>query len=383
MTLQLLDRALVAQLATMVFRPIAFILSVGYLSGRDWADWYLLVLGLMPLFAILDVFFQSTARHSFLAGRVSPVVPNVFVLYVVGIFLLLPIAIYRSYQTSEYCGIVAALVAVYALAAFANRYEPAISSSRAVFELAGVELIGYILCAVLVALGAFFYAAALATMVFPIARLCTVVRHRRNRPSAPESPSPATSRSGYISSSVSTQVFASFAAGAPSVVALSVPGVMERIGATLIAFKLLFAFSALFSTLFNVIGVRVFYGVVRLEMSEGVSTIRGYERKALGSFFVFFCVLVVLIPFVSLSALILAAGFCVAFSYFNVVSSLALMRGRPFRSAQAQAAVCAGSFALALFVNGKPWLSVACVLIFLFVGIALARRVRLSDMLAG
>jgi hypothetical protein len=383
MTSHLIDRAVVTQLATIIFRPIAFVLSVGYLSGIDWADWYLLVLGLMPLFAVLDVFFQSAARHTFITGRVSPVVPRAFVLFFVVIFLLLPIAIHRSHQTAECCGIVAALVAVYALAAFANRYELAISSSRAVFEQAGVELIGYLFCAVLVALGSFFYAAALATMVFPIARSCTVVRHRRNRPSAPESPSPATNRSGYISSSVFTQIFASFAAGAPSVVALTVPGVIERIGATLIAFKVLFALSALFSTLVNVFGVRVFYGVVRLEMGEGVSTVRGYETKVLGSLFVFFSVLVFLIPFVSLSALILAAGFCVAFSYLNVLSSLAIMRGRPFRSAQAQAAVCAGSFGLALFVNGKPWLSIACVLIFLFVCAALSRRVRLSDMLAG
>lgn len=380
---RLLDRVLLTQAAVVVCRPIVFVLSVGYLSGADWATWYLVALGLMPMFAVADVMFQSAARHAFITNIGLPRISAALWLVVSAILVISAVAIRHSYLTTTVEMAVMALLLTYSTAAFFNRFEASVSSSRAVLYLAAAELIGYVLCALVVFLGFHFAAAVLATLIFPLSRMIVIMANRHSQPDAPSANLSATARTSFVGSAVSSQVFASAAAGAPSIVILLVPTAVDQIGRGLIFFKLVFAVSALCSTVVNILGVRIFYGVIRLDMGSDLSLAKAWERM----FFVFstsFAALAgVLVMLVDLSEVLYAVGLCIAFSYLNLLSSLAFMRGRPLVSAQAQATVCAGAFALAFLINGE--VGIASALFFLLLGglFLVPRKSSVASMLAG
>lgn len=381
--MKILDRSLLAQIIVVICRPFVFIWSVSLISNNEWARWYLMALGLMPLFAIVDVFFQSAARHAFIAGAVPPRITWGHFLGAGLIFVFLITALFRLTFSVDISVTVMALVAVYFFSAFLFKFEASISSSSAVFSMSITELLGYLICALIALTGSGFIAAICATMVFPSSRIFTVLLNQRSDPAMPIAPDASSSRSVFIGSAVSSQVFASLAAGAPSIVSFVTPGAVERIGSALITFKVLFAVSALLSTAVNLLSIRVFYRVLDFNLGPGVAIVKLLERVLLVGLPVGLIIALAALPFLDAPLLIISVGLGIAFSYLNLLSSLAIMRGRPSISAAAQACVFISAFSLAFLFNDKIVIASVSLLLFLIGFYALSLRARVSVLLRG
>jgi len=376
------DRALLAQVVVVVCRPLVFIWSVSQISQIAWGGWYLLALGLMPLFAVADVFFQAGARHSFIAADLPVRVSRVYLIFAWGVVVAAMAVVLGSASSPNVVVAVGALVGLYVVAAMFNRFEAFLASSNSVLRMAAAEISGYMACACIALTGRPLSAAIAATMVFPAARILTVLSSRVTNLNASNARLTSTSRSKFVGYAVASQVFASLAAGAPALVSMVIPGGASRIGAALITFKIVFEVYALLSTEINLLGVRVFYGVINFNVGPHVSMVRMCES-----------ILFLLVPVVLVVALVLfappaspismfAIGLCAAFSYLNVLSSLAIMRGRPSVSASSQLGVCFGAFGLALLINDVSVVAGVFLLLFTIVFCMLTRRVRVSGLLS-
>lgn len=379
--MKLLDRTLFAQVVLMICRPLVFIWSVSQIADFAWARWYLVTLGLMPLFAVVDVFFQFVARHAFITGA-SP--QRLYSSHYFGGGCVLVVIIAGIFQLAFFLDISVAvimLVSVNFYSAFLNKFEASIASSDAIFFMAIGEVFGYILCALIALGGAVLIAAILATIAFPLARIIAVLSDKWSDLGSMKAPASTCSRGAFVGSAVSAQVLASLAAGAPSIASFIIPGSLNRIGAALITFKILFAASALLSTAVNLLSVRVFYRVVIFDLGSKIIFARVAEKTLLIGLPVIF-----LATFTTLDqegALVIAfsIGLGLAFSYLNLLSSLAAMRGKPSVSAVAQAGVFGGAYSLAFLINEMIAFAGLSFLLLICCFYALAYHVRVSDLL--
>lgn len=379
--MKLFDRALLAQVVVVVCRPLVFIWSVTQISQITWAGWYLVALGLMPLFAVADVFFQARARHSFIAGDLPARVSRMYLIIAWGVVLVAMGTLVHSASSANVAVAVVALIGLYVVAAVFNRFEAFIASSNSVLRMATAELTGYMACACIGLAGRPLAAAFAATIVFPAARVLTVLWSRRSVLRATNAPLTSTGRSEFVGHAVASQVFASLAAGAPSLVTMMTPGGLGRVGAALITFKIVFAVSALFSTAINLLGVRVFYGVINLDVGAYVSTARACEWILFLGLPVGMVVMMLVLAPTASRIDFLSVGLCAAFSYLNVLSSLAIMRGRPSISARAQLSVCFGAFGLAMLINDEIVYAGVFFILSAVVFLMLTRGVRVSSLL--
>ncbi len=375
----LISKTLFAQLLVVALRPAAFIWSVSVLSAAGWAGGYLVALGLIPIFATLDMLFQSVARHRHIRGFAAFEVLWWGRGWVLASALVLIIAVGFGVTVRSSEILSAVLVCIFVVAACFNLFEARISSQVAVFDQAAFELVGFGVCALIAFAGHQLLAAALVNMVFPIARLLTVCRHRRTAPNARNDGANAGRGSVYVGSAMAAQFLASLAASSPAVmVSLSMMD-EAKLAVALIYFKILFAVSSLFSVVVNLFGSRIFYGHIQLDLSSRGRTLRIAEHAFLILLSVLGLVSIVMFSLGNdaLREATVAAVLCLMFAYLNTMSSLALARGRPAISAATQAIVLVGSAAFALMLGGARAVSAAmlCGLACLFAILLTRERV--------
>lgn len=357
----LISKTLFAQLLVVALRPAVFIWSVSVLSAAGWTGGYLVALGLIPIFATLDMLFQSVARHRHIRGFAVFEVLWWGRGWVLASALVLIIAVGFGVTVRSAEILSAVLVCIFVVAACFNLFEARISSQDAVFDQAVFELVGFGACAILALAGHQLFAAVLVNTVFPIARLSTVCRHRRTAPNVRNDGADTGRGSVYVGSAMAAQFLASVAASSPAVMVSLAMMDEARLAVALIYFKVLFAVSSLFSVVVNLFGSRIFYGHIHLDMSSRAGMLRVAERV--------FLVLLGVMGLLSFGVLTfggdalrsaaVAATLCVMFAYLNTMSSLALARGRPVVSAAAQSVVLVGAVAFALMLGGSRFASAA------------------------
>ena len=355
------NKTLLTQLLVVALRPAAFIWSVSVLSAEGWVAGYLIALGLIPIFATLDMLFQSVARYRHIRGIAALEVLWWGRGWVLASALVLVVAVGFGVTVRSSEILSAALVCIFAVAACFNLFEARISSQEAVFDQAAFELVGFAACAILALAGHQLFAAVLVNTVFPITRLLTVCRHRRSAPNARHDGTDAGPGSVYVGSAMAAQLLASVAASSPAVMVSLAMMDEARLAAALIYFKVLFAVSSLFSVAVNLFGSRIFYGHIHLDLSSRAGMLRTAERAFLVLLGVMGLLAIGALSFGgdSLRSAAVAAVLCVMFAYLNTMSSLALARGRPVVSAAAQSVVLLGSVAFALMLGGSRLASAA------------------------
>jgi len=380
--MKFLDSVLFIQILLVIIRPLVFILSVSKIASVASAEWYLIALGLMPLFAIADVFFQSYSRYSFLTGVFSRGINGVYYLLAIAIFYILANAIINLSPEVNVESAVYSLILVYLFSAYLNKFEASNSSSSSILRISLIELTGYVLCITFAYIGSSYVASICATLIFPMSRIVSVLFYRDTNPKMIVVTKFVCSRIEFVGSAVFAQVFASLAASAPSIVLLAVPGAGEgRIGESLIIFKILFMFSALTSTMINLLSARVFYGVLTFDLKSICSLVQLIERIMFYVVVIFLLLILYLFFIVNISENIWAIWFGVVISYLTLLSSLAIMRGKPSVSACAQACICFGAYSLAFVINRD--VNIFCLLLIIFStgSVFLVGRSRVSDFL--
>jgi hypothetical protein len=378
-----IDGTLAAQLLVVAMRPAVFVWGVSVLSSVDWTGGYLIVLGFIPVFAILDILFQSIARHrhihaadaldvSWLRGGLVLASASVFVI-AVG---------YGLIQRSS--GVLAAvLAAMFLVGALFNLFEARISSKEAILFQSVAELAGFVACAGIAVAGYPLLAAVLVSTVFPISRLLTVFKHRRTVPNPKVVGMEAGRRSVYVGSALVAQILASVAASSPAILVSIALMEQSELAAALIYFKIVFAVASLCSVVVNLFGSRIFYGHIRLDLGNRGRFLHGVETAFVVGLGAVSAIAFVLLMKVDPARREVATAslLCVLFAYLNAMSSLAFARGRPAVTAAAQGVVLIGSLAFALMLGG--WLFASVVMFgALAIGLwMLVRKERLTSFL--
>jgi hypothetical protein len=355
------EKTLLAQLSLVVIRPLVFVWGVATISTTPGYEPLLFAVGFLPAFSILDVVGQSVARHRFLHGALRNRSTGLNACFAAALIAVLLLALFLLVERNHSSYLSALVVLVYSFAAYMNVFERSFSSADAIFDLCRTELFGYFLCFLFLILYSPISAAVYSLFMFPLARILTASARRSSASSVATQSSVATGRVAFVGSAVAAQMLAALAGMVPVLmVGLSLLRT-DLLGTALIYFKLILSASAVFSLLVNLYGPRIFYGHMSLDLGRLRPMIRNAET-ALVSLLVVGVGWVVSNGFVEIA--ILACLVCLAFSYLNLVSSLALARARPDLAAAAQFVVLVGSIAFALFLGEVPLFSTVALVLF-------------------
>lgn len=356
-----IDKTLLAQLSLVVMRPLLFVWGVATISATPEYAPFLFVIGILPVFSILDVVGQFIARHRFLEGTLRAGWMGLKLHWAAALIVALSLAVYFSVQGKSVLSLIALIVVVYSFSAYLNVFERFFSSADAIFDLCRNELSGYFFCFLCLIFLEPIAAAVYSLFMFPFARILAASGHRPQSPLLAISSSAVGDRAAFVGSAVAAQVLGATAGMVPALmVGLSILR-QELLGVALIYFKLILSASAVFSLVVNLYGPRIFYRHMNLDLSRFSPMLRRGEAVL-----VFLLVggfsWVVLTGFAAIE--ILACLVCLAFSYLNLVSSLALARARPDLATVAQVVVLIGAIAFALFLGEVPRLSVVVLVLF-------------------
>lgn len=377
----LIERTFSAQLILVLFRPFAFIWSVPVIASVTWGSSYLVALGLIPLFSILDSLFQAHARHGYLTGFIARPNKKFFVhlgYLIVGILML---TIGYGFRIESYYVMAAAIFALYTLSAVLNIYEDTFASTEATFNIAMYEITAFLICSFVALLHQSLIAAVAVHIINPLCRVLVALRYSASPRRMGARIVGIEAKISYIIKNIFTQLFASMAAAAPAIIVFFSITPKEHISNSLIYFKVLFVSSSILSLAINLLSSRLFYGVINLNL-------RRYERKlqiAERVYIVFFVITAALL-LISLfcgyrTKIFLTLFLCVAFSYLNLLSSLGLARGRPGLSVITQGAILVGSVGFAIFLGGLIVKSFLPMLAFAFIFLLIHCRHKVSGLL--
>jgi len=376
-----IERTFSAQLILVLFRPFAFVWSVPVIASVTWGSSYLVALGLIPLFSILDSLFQAHARHGYLTGFIAKPNKKFFVqlgYLIVGILIL---AIGYGFRIESYYVMAAALFALYSLSAILNIYEDTFATTEATFNIAMYEITAFVICSIIALLHQSLIAAVAVHIINPLCRVLVALRYSASPRRIGGRIVDIEAKSSYIIKNIFTQLFASMAAAAPAIIVFFTITPKDHIASSLIYFKVLFVSSSILSLTINLLSSRLFYGVIRLNL-------RRHERKLQIAEQVY--IIFLLITGVSLLIslfydfkikIFLTLYLCAAFSYLNLLSSLGLARGCPGLSVTTQAAILVGSLGFAIFLGGLFAKSLLPMLAFAFIFFLIRRRHKVSNLL--
>jgi hypothetical protein len=310
----------------------------------------------MPIFAILDILFQSVARHRHLHGAVALDASWLGAGVVLATASVFVTAVGYGVSHGSSGVLATVLTAALLVGAFLNLFEARVSSKEAILFQSVTELAGFVACAAVAVAGQPLLAAVLVSLVFPVSRLLMVFHHRRTVPNPKVSGMEAGRRSMYVGSALVAQILASVAASSPAILVSFALMDQSDLAAALIYFKIVFAVASLFSVVVNLFGSRIFYGHVRLDLGGRGPLFHSLETAFLVGLGTASAVTFVLLTQVDPARreVATAALLCVLFAYLNAMSSLAFARGRPTATAAAQGVVLIGSLAFALMLG--EWL---------------------------
>lgn len=376
-------RALVVQLGTLVARPIAYVWAITVLSGLSWADEFLVAMGLLPIFAVVDVYFQSVARRKHISTPSSGGVPHLALWSAIAACAGAVALLSYGVLSEQAWYLVLAFSVVHLVGGWANLHESRFASSEAVFDQAVFEILGYVLCIVIIFLGNRSVAAVLVSILFPLARFAVLLKYQHAVRSSIKMAAATNASSAFVPASIAAQILASVAASAPSLLVLMSIATMEKLGQSLIIFKVVLAVASALSTAVNLFGSRVFYGNIRLDWASSSEV---FSRIEVGFRWILAFLAVAALsslPTTETARVVLAAAVGFGLAYLNLVSSLAYARGRPIISAQAQSLVVTGCFSLALFLCDGIGVSVVLFLFFVAATAFFHRRIPLSELLSG
>lgn len=346
-------QTLVLQAVTLVLRPLCFIWCVATLRDVPWATGFLLTLGFLPLFSVLDIVCQSVSRHRHLVGAGVHPLARIWPWSAAVMLLLSSFLLLSGVDSANAMVLSAALIAACALASTAFFFEPTFSSPAGVWDLGAVELVGYLLCIALALLGQEVLAAVAMNAVFPMTRILVAIKHRAENARSRGGVREAGGQAKYVGSSVAAQLLASAAGTAPAcLVAFSLAD-EAALAEALIYFKVLFVGASVFSVVVNLFSSRLFYGFLTLDLSSSADHIKRAESLFLTALSIFCLIASVCIAREFFSEFAAGGALLLAFAYLNIISSLALARGRPSISAASQVVVLLGSFGFALLLSGS------------------------------
>jgi hypothetical protein len=373
---------LVLQAFVVVIRPLAFVWSVTVLAALPWSGDYLFILGILPAFAVLDMLFQSIARHQHLVGASPSAEPIVGALPAAALLVAFIAFLLYATNAQRPWMLASSLLLVFGLAALANLFEARFSSPEGVLGQAVRELIGYAGCLALALGGQTVLAAVAVNLVFPVARIVTAFKHRSVRVCQPTAePSLAGARTVFVGGSLAAQILASASAMAPALLVAVAMADRAKLADSLISFKLLFAAASLLSVFVNLFSSRIFYGFITLDMRRHQLMLERCEGALLFIMAASGGVVLWWIAVGRATGLLLAVMLCIPFSYLNLISSLALARGRPRVAAATQAIIFTGSMAFALFLAGYSFVALAIFCLFSVAFLIFQGRERLVPIL--
>lgn len=357
--------ASVLQILMSLVRPFVYAIGVSRLSSDKSATGLLVLVGYIPLFAVLDSLVQALSRWRYLrspydASNGSSVMRAMFGGGTIAVFAF---SVGVAAFADSKAWFVAGMVVLYALNSVGFLWERDSAALWRWFFAAACELSLSSACVASTAIApAATWIVVVQLSLFPVSRLIALaLPFRTESPSSTKGRQRSVSGWSFVAYSVGQHGLAASAASLPAIGA-QMTGDYSSLGASLISFRFMHSAAAAASLVVNLLGARIFYGVAGRRWQTLEVWLAGSLTKwfRFGGVFLFAAAVLPLFVTDRESAGVVAAVCAVPVLIMcNLLSSLCMSRGLPRLTFVCQAVVLAISGAVCLRMLGYSSVAVA------------------------
>lgn len=351
------------QLLTSLTRPFAYsiaITNIGKIGESE--SLFLLIVGYIPLFSILDVAIQSYTRWSYtkLQGYTSSfkAKKTLIVILTTSVCAL----IYSSNNNHSATAYIS-FILIYFINSYIFYYESHISTNFAITIACSLELIGSSILILLNLIYKLDWALYLILCIFPICRITSLIVSATLTQGENNKNRTILSSSKFIFYSVTSQILAATGSSLPSIFA-QISNKFENLEDGLVAFRIMLSSASILSITINALGSRIFYGTIgsgwrpieekilytiqKLKITVYITTIGTpiilLNTQMTNTTYIFIIILVTPI-----------------LSVLNLLSSISISKGLPFTSFQCQLSFLLSSFGVCAAIYGYKVASILCL----------------------